>query len=548
MPIEKLDNTAKVPLLHHMTQRARAEYRPIADEKYRQAHAGTAARMNYTLSQQEQARKEAERRARQGTISQGRSQSAYDQTVQRQNEQRAKQILEAERQAQAEAEAQALLTATLPTQAAGTVMRGVRNAVNGNEHPIADALATHGSNQGLFELSESTKNWAKEHPHISGGVNLVGDFVLPTTLTMGTKAATYSRPIVTSRLASAMNQSVKNAVTPRELFPGQIGWAPRQSLTGYHASEAPILKFDYNFPNWAIITHNAPKGIYFTANETAPSGGFLAKRPYIQQVQTTLDRPMVQVGEVPAVSKNATRNQIEQMAMDRGADGIIYDGIADNQLKGQTIVKTLNPDVNVNIITRSKQLTPEEYAGIPKGERNSPTPYQQMGTATEPQSVNDHIEVNGERFGPYISHGSEQAVFEDTNDVNKVLKVQTGQGFKSIEDIRQWHPHWFKRNQIGNIQVPMKFEGYLQGNNRIYPVYSQQRLKPLGNFAPLQFERQVLPLIDLQFQRYGYNPNLRTNGFLHYGDIKPENLGFDSNGNIRFFDLDVYKNGGLVRR
>ncbi len=26
-------------------------------------------------------------------------------------------------------------------------------------------------------------------------------------------------------------------------------------------------------------------------------------------------------------------------------------------------------------MTRTKTLTPEEYAGIPKGERNSPTPY-----------------------------------------------------------------------------------------------------------------------------------------------------------------------------
>lgn len=43
---------------------------------------------------------------------------------------------------------------------------------------------------------------------------------------------------------------------------------------------------------------------------------------------------MIHVGEVPVIGKNATRNQIEQMVMDRGADGIIYDGIADNQLKG----------------------------------------------------------------------------------------------------------------------------------------------------------------------------------------------------------------------
>jgi len=53
---------------------------------------------------------------------------------------------------------------------------------------------------------------------------------------------------------------------------------------------------------------------------------------------------MVQVGDIPVTAKNATRNEIERMAIDRGADGIIYDGIADNQLKNQQIVKTLNPD------------------------------------------------------------------------------------------------------------------------------------------------------------------------------------------------------------
>ena len=62
----------------------------------------------------------------------------------------------------------------------------------------------------------------------------------------------------------------------------------------------------------------------------------------------------------------------------------------------------------------------------------------------------------------------------------------------------------------------------------------------------MQFEKQVMPLIDLQFQRQGYNPNIRTNGLLHYGDIKPENMGFDSNGNLRFFDLDVYRKGGVI--
>jgi hypothetical protein len=53
---------------------------------------------------------------------------------------------------------------------------------------------------------------------------------------------------------------------------------------------------------------------------------------------------MVQIGEVTGKTKNSIRNQIERDAQAQGADGIIYQGIKDNQLNNQTILKTLNPD------------------------------------------------------------------------------------------------------------------------------------------------------------------------------------------------------------
>ena len=56
---------------------------------------------------------------------------------------------------------------------------------------------------------------------------------------------------------------------------------------------------------------------------------------------------MVQIGEVTTPYKNATRNAIEKQAIKQGADGIIYQGIKDNQMSNQTITKTLHPDVDI---------------------------------------------------------------------------------------------------------------------------------------------------------------------------------------------------------
>jgi hypothetical protein len=63
-------------------------------------------------------------------------------------------------------------------------------------------------------------------------------------------------------------------------MPGLIGWAPRQTFKGYHASNSPTFQPDFFFKGWAQENHNAPYGVYM-AQGTAPEGGFLAKRPYV---------------------------------------------------------------------------------------------------------------------------------------------------------------------------------------------------------------------------------------------------------------------------
>ena len=132
--------------------------------------------------------------------------------------------------------------------------------------------------------------------------------------------------------------------------------------------------------------------------------------------------------------------------------------------------------------TLSRSTSYEERLSIPKHECKTKSPYQQIGTATKLD--NNDLDVIGSRFGKKIGRGSEQVVFEDLNNPNQVLKVYYARLFNSIDDIKKWHPNWFKRNKVP-MQLPVKFEGYVTHKNGVYPVYSQQRVNPIGNMGLL---------------------------------------------------------------
>ena len=192
-----------------------------------------------------------------------------------------------------------------------------------------------------------------------------------------------------------------------------------------------------------------------------------------------------------------------------------------------------------------RKLSDAEKLGIPKGERKSPSPYQQIGNVVEAKSKKEHITVDSPMFGDYIDSGGQQSVFNAANNPDKVLKVYTDRKFTSIPEIREFHKQWMKRNRLP-IQERIKFQGYLQGNGRIYPVYEQKKVNVLGNILPFEWTKIHLPQIDKEMHKLGYIGNgTYTNGKLTVGDISPFNVGYD-NGNIRFIDADVYKNGGKL--
>lgn len=157
----------------------------------------------------------------------------------------------------------------------------------------------------------------------------------------------FENLVKTARVAREFNDVLSKAPKTKEfIMPGLIGWAPKTKFKGYHASnENPFIP-DFFREGWAQKIHNALKGIYI-ANGKVPGYGFLTKRKYVHPVETTFEKPQIQLGEVKGRTKNGVRNQIERDAQEQGADGIIFKGVADNQMQNQFIAKTLNPDTKI---------------------------------------------------------------------------------------------------------------------------------------------------------------------------------------------------------
>lgn len=193
---------------------------------------------------------------------------------------------------------------------------------------------------------------------------------------------------------------------------------------------------------------------------------------------------------------------------------------------------------------RSTKISSQERLGIPKGERNQKLVYKHLGNGKFPRSREKTFIVENPRFGDLIGEGSEQTVFVDNLNPDRVLKVYSDRGFKSIEDIKKFHPNWFKRNKVP-FQEKLKFEGYVQDRDNLFPVYSQNRVNPIGDVPYSKWEKDIMPIIKKKLKEKGFDESF-YNGKIHLNDISSFNVGYDSKGNLKFFDVDAYKKGGTI--
>lgn len=200
--------------------------------------------------------------------------------------------------------------------------------------------------------------------------------------------------------------------------------------------------------------------------------------------------------------------------------------------------------------SNTSKLAKAERMGIPKGESNSPSPYKQIGTVDE---VSEHyMKATGDIFGPFMDKQSEHAVFNHATDPSKIVKVYAvnDKGFADIAAIKEFQAHYMKRNQIP-FGVKNRFSGYLKGKDGIFPVYTQDKVTPLKAMNNTQYEKEIFPKLVEQLKAKGYtqtSPDVFSNGKFKITDLYPDNMGYDSQGNLIFFDAKTYRFGGLLGR
>ena len=154
-------------------------------------------------------------------------------------------------------------------------------------------------------------------------------------------------------------------------------------------------------------------------------------------------------------------------------------------------------------------------------------------------------DANGKLFGKRIGEGSEMDVFENLENPEEVLKIQS-QGYPSLAELKKGVRFFQKRNYIP-YQERARFQGYMLGPDAAtrtkqvyYPVFSQKRLKLETNTTPAYWEKVLVPRIDRMMHKKGFKGTALqtfTNGKYTISDMSPQNIGYNENGNLRFLDF-----------
>ena len=156
------------------------------------------------------------------------------------------------------------------------------------------------------------------------------------------------------RLLVSRLRQVKDLKTPY-IFPGQLGWSPAETRTVWHRTNNPNFKVKRVFEGrWDAKEHGAPKnGLWVSEKKDI---GFMNDRPILIQLQQTLKKPMVQIGDIPAQGKNKLRNYILREAEQSGADAVKFQGIKDNKTSNQNVTFIFEPTISATMPLKNQSL------------------------------------------------------------------------------------------------------------------------------------------------------------------------------------------------
>lgn len=345
--------------------------------------------------------------------------------------------------------------------------------------------------------------------------------------------------------ARVISKTINKGTPSVEPLPNNVGWGPRQSIHVVHDKNSARLPKLYFPERWDAIHEGAPEvGIWYqgkfgnprtAANHSVPGKAekaakareIFAKRPYRVEGDLELERPIVTVGDVP------NRAALERAADKMSADGVIFNNVYDNGYSNNQVIFSLRDDLKNGTMTHK-----------PTGKTVIPTennPYPKIGTAT---MVDGIFEPTGDIFGEILpTQGTKHVVFKHKTDPTKVVKVYkpTEGGYKTLDELREGLRMYRARDEVPGA-VPTELQGYLQGENGMYPVFTQTKVGPIKKMS-------VLDELARMFEAKGWtriNDSSYKNSKITVGDITTENVGM-LNGKPVIFDPEAAYNEDIIK-
>ena len=345
--------------------------------------------------------------------------------------------------------------------------------------------------------------------------------------------------------ARVISKAIDKGTPSVEPLPNNVGWGPRQSIHVVHDKNSARLPKLYFPERWDAIHEGAPEvGIWYqgkfgnprtAANHSIPGKAEkaakarerFAKRPYRVEGDLELERPIVTVGDVP------NRAALERAADKMSADGVIFNNVYDNGYSNNQVIFSLRDDLKNGTMTHK-----------PTGKTVIPTennPYPKIGTAT---MVDGIFEPTGDIFGEILpTQGTKHVVFKHKTDPTKVVKVYkpTEGGYKTLDELREGLRMYRARDEVPGA-VPTELQGYLQGENGMYPVFTQTKVGPIKKMS-------VLDELARMFEAKGWtriNDSSYKNSKITVGDITTENVGM-LNGKPVIFDPEAAYNEDIIK-
>lgn len=345
--------------------------------------------------------------------------------------------------------------------------------------------------------------------------------------------------------ARVISKTIDKGTPSVKPLPNNVGWGPRQSIHVTHDANTSNKLQLHSPERWDAVYEDAPEaGIWYQgkfgnprtaanhsipgkAEKAAAARDKFAKRPYRVEGDLELERPIVTVGDVP------NRAALERAADKMGADGVIFNNVYDNGYSNNQVIFSLRDDLKNGTMTHK-----------PTGKTVIPTennPYPKIGTAT---MVDGIFEPTGDIFGEILpTQGTKHVVFKHKTDPTKVVKVYkpTEGGYKTLDELREGLRMYRARDEVPGA-VPTELQGYLQGENGMYPVFTQTKVGPIKKMS-------VLDELARMFEAKGWtriNDSSYKNSKITVGDITTENVGM-LNGKPVIFDPEAAYNEDIIK-